>query len=184
MCVRFSPMAGNVEDFAPRANEDRDRRRSWADRDGVEWGDAARIHSVAADQQVRRKAVTGRQTDHNLSHLGGITDLFTPIRFQRLGNSADRRLILREEFGRVLVRAGAPVCPHSAGFKGANLHPERGQFLGKRFRKAPNSPFSCVVRRAARSGQAAADRRYLEDTAAPLLAHVRYGRTGDVNETP
>src|SRR5882757_5461973 len=72
---------------------------------------------VAADQQVRRKAVTGRQTEHNLSDLGGIADLFTPIRFQSLGNSADRRLILREEFGRVLVRAGAPVCPHSAGFK-------------------------------------------------------------------
>jgi hypothetical protein len=60
---------------------------------------------IAADQQVRRKAVTGRQTEHNLSHLDGIADLFTPIRFQSLGNSADRRLILREEFGGVLVRA-------------------------------------------------------------------------------
>jgi len=34
----FSPMAGNVGDLAPRANEDRDRRRSWADQDGVKWG--------------------------------------------------------------------------------------------------------------------------------------------------
>jgi hypothetical protein len=73
---------------------------------------------VAADQQVRRKAITRRQTEHNLSHLDGIADLFTPIRFQGLGNSADRRLILREEFGRALVRASASVCPHPAGFKG------------------------------------------------------------------
>src|ERR1700733_15334497 len=138
---------------------------------------------VAADQQVRRKAVTRRQTEHNLSHLDGIADLFTPIRFQGLGNSANGRFIVREEFGRVLVRAGTPVRPHSAGFKGANLYPERGQFLGKRFRKAPNSPLRCMVRRAARSGQAAADRRYLEDAAALLLAHERHGRAGDVNHT-
>src|SRR6202166_318836 len=145
-------------------------------------GFSAEANRVAADQQVRRKAVTRRQTEHNLSHLDGIADLFTPIRFQGLGNSANGRFIVGEEFGRVLVRAGTPVRPHSAGFKGANLHRERGQFLGKRFRKAPNSPFRCMVRRAARSGQAAADRRYLEDAAAPLLAHVRYGRTGDVND--
>jgi hypothetical protein len=79
--------------------------------------------------------------------------------------------------------AGAPIRPHSAGFKGANLHPDRGQFLGKRFRKASNRPFRCMVRRAAGPSQAAADRRYLEDAAAPLLAHVRYGRTGDVNDS-
>jgi hypothetical protein len=121
-------------------------------------GFAGEANRVAADQQVRRKAVIRRQTEHNLSHLDGIADLFTPIRFQGLGNSADRRLILRKEFGRVLVRAGAPVRPHSAGFKGANLHAERGQFLGKRLRKASNSPFRCMVRGAARTGQAAADR--------------------------
>src|SRR5215467_13144870 len=143
---------------------------------------AGEANRVAADQQVRRKAVTRRQTEHNLSHLDGIADLFTPIRFQGLGNSANGRFIVGEEFGRVLVRAGTPVRPHSAGFKGANLHPERGQFLGKRFRKASNRPFRCMISCAARSGQSAADRRYLEDAAAPLLAHVRYGRTGDVND--
>ena len=145
-------------------------------------GFGGEANRVTADQQVGRKAVTGRQTEHNLSHLGGIADLFTPIRFQGLGNSANGRFIVGEEFGRVLVRAGTPVRPHSAGFKGANLHPERGQFLSERFRKASNSPFRCMVRRAARSGQAAADRRDLEDAAASLRAHVRYGRTGDVND--
>src|SRR6266850_1592662 len=68
-------------------------------------------------------------------------DLFTPIRLQGLGNSADGRFIVGEEFGRVLVRAGTPVRPHSAGFKGANRHAERRQFLSERFREASNGPF-------------------------------------------
>ena len=33
------------------------------------------------------RLIAGRQTKHNLSHLGGIADLFAPIRFQGLGNS-------------------------------------------------------------------------------------------------
>jgi hypothetical protein len=41
-------------------------------------GFAGEANRVAADQQVRRKAVTRRQTEHNLSHLDGIADLFTP----------------------------------------------------------------------------------------------------------
>jgi hypothetical protein len=77
---------------------------------------AGQANRVAADQQVRRKTVTSRQTEHNLSHLDGIADLFAPIRFQGIGNSADGRFIIGEEFGRVLVRAGTPVRPHSAGF--------------------------------------------------------------------
>jgi hypothetical protein len=74
-------------------------------------GFAGEANRVAADQQVRRKAVSRRQTEHNLSHLDGIADLFTPIRFQGLGNSANGRFIVGEEFGRVLVRAGTPVRP-------------------------------------------------------------------------
>jgi hypothetical protein len=70
-------------------------------------GFGGEANRVAADRQVGRKAVTGRQTEHNLSHLGGIADLFTPIRFQGRGNSADGRLIVGEKFGRVLVRAGS-----------------------------------------------------------------------------
>ena len=57
----------------------------------------------------------------------------------------------------------------------------QAELLSKRFREANDSPFRCMVRRAARPSQAAADRCYLEDAAAPLLAHERYGRTGDVN---
>ncbi len=88
---------------------------------------AGEANRVAADQQVRRKAVNRRETEH-LSHLDGVADLFTPIRLQDLGNSADGRFIVGEEFGRVLVRASTPVRPHSAGFKGANGHAERRQF--------------------------------------------------------
>ena len=121
-------------------------------------GFAGEANRVAADQQMRRKAVNRRQTEHNLSHLDWVADLFTPIRFQDLGNSADGRFIVGEEFGRVLVRASTPVRPHSAGFKGANGHAERRQFLSERFREAFNGPFRSMVRRAAWSGQAAADR--------------------------
>src|ERR1700733_2980293 len=39
-------------------------------------GFAGEANRVAADQQVRRKAITRRQTEHNLSHLDGIGDLF------------------------------------------------------------------------------------------------------------
>jgi hypothetical protein len=51
-----------------------------------------------------------------------------------------------------------PVRPHSAGFKGANRHAERRQFLSERFREASTGPFRSMVGRAARSGQAAANR--------------------------
>jgi len=50
------------------------------------------------------------------------------------------------------------VYPHATGFKGAHLHAERGQLLGKRFREASDSLFRCMVRRAAGPSQAAADR--------------------------
>ena len=46
--------------------------------------------------------VTGRQTKHNVSYLGGITDLLPPIRFQGLGNGPDGGFIVREQF---------PACP-------------------------------------------------------------------------
>src|SRR5579863_10422059 len=108
-------------------------------------GFAGEANRVAADQQVRRKTVTGRQTELKLSHLGGIADLLAPIRFQSLGNSANGRFIVGEEFGRVLVRPGTPVRPHSAGFQGANRHAERRQFLSERFREASNGPFRSMV---------------------------------------
>jgi hypothetical protein len=73
---------------------------------------------------------------------------FPKYDFKGLGNSAHRRFIVGEEFGCALVHAGAPVRLHSAGFEGANLHPERGQFLGKGFRKASDSPFRNMVGRA------------------------------------
>ena len=42
-------------------------------------GFAGEANRVAADQQVRRKAANRRQTEHNLSHLDWVADLFTPI---------------------------------------------------------------------------------------------------------
>ena len=50
-------------------------------------GFGGEANRVATDQEVRRKTVTGRQTKHNLSYLGGITDLFPPIRFQALATA-------------------------------------------------------------------------------------------------
>ena len=105
-------------------------------------GFCGEANRIAADQQVRRKAVAGRQTEHNLSHLDGIADLFTPIRFQSLGNSADRRLILREEFGRVLVRASAPVCPHPAGFKAQTFTPNGDSSWARDSVKPPTAHFA------------------------------------------
>jgi hypothetical protein len=113
---------------------------------------------LTASGKLLRKTVTGRQTKHNLSYLGGITDLFPPIRFQGLGNGPDGRFIVRKQFRRVLISAGAPIRPHATGLKGAHLHAERRELLGKRFREASDSPFRCMVRRAAGPSQAAADR--------------------------
>jgi len=111
-------------------------------------GFGGEANRVATDQEVRRKTVTGRQTRHNLRYLGGITDVFPPIRFQGLGNGPDGRFIVRKRFRHVLISAGAPIRPHATGLKGAHLHAERRQLLGKRFREASDSPFRCMVRRA------------------------------------
>ncbi len=50
----------------------------------------------------------GLSKEHNLSHLGGITDLFPPIRFQGFGNGSDGGFVVREEFRCVLSRQEGP----------------------------------------------------------------------------
>ncbi len=103
----------------------------------------------------------------------------------RLGSSANGRFIIREEFGRALVRSGAPVRPHSAGLKEAQtLYAERDSSWARDSVKPPTAHLRSMVGRAADgrgSGGPPTDDIWRMQ---PLrcFAHVWYGRTGDIND--
>ena len=140
------------------------------------------MNGVTAQQKMRWEMIAVSQTKDELSHLGRIAILVAPERRQRLDHRAHGRFIIREQVRRVLVRASAPVRPHSAGFERAHLDAKRGHFLGQGLGESANRPFGGMVSRAAGKGQAAADGRDLKDAAALLLSHDRQRGTGHVDD--
>src|SRR5260370_18070775 len=90
-----------------------------------------------------------------------IAGLISPIGFVGVGEGADRRFIVREQLGRILVRAVAPVGAYAAGFKRAEFDAEGRDFLSERFGESSHRPFGGVVGRVAGASDAAADGRYL-----------------------
>src|SRR5436190_14089944 len=78
---------------------------------------------------MRRQALALSQTKNELRHFYRIADLVAPVRCQRLDHRADGWFIVRKQNRRFLVRANAPICPHSPWFEGTHLDAKRRDFL-------------------------------------------------------
>src|SRR5256886_1145467 len=131
---------------------------------------------------MRREALALSQTKDELRHFYGIAHLVAPVRCQRLDHRAHGWFIVRKQNRRVLVRANAPICPHSPWFEGTHLDAKRRDFLCQRFGKSSNRPLGSMVAGTARTGQAAAHGGDLKDVTAPLLAHDRKRSAGHIND--
>src|SRR5881628_1542119 len=73
---------------------------------------------------MRRQALALSQTKNELRHFYRIADLVAPVRCQRLDHRAHGWFIVRKQDRRFLVRANAPICPHSAGSRAHTLTPK------------------------------------------------------------
>ena len=91
-------------------------------------GFAGEANRVAADQQMRRKAVTRRQTEHNPSHLGGIADFFTPIRLSYRGRHQEGHTISALPGNVILCPCYAEI--HRAAFRARGPAVMRGSVAG------------------------------------------------------
>src|SRR2546427_3084278 len=81
---------------------------------------------------MRRQALALSQTKNELRHFYRIADLVAPVRCQRLDHRAHGWFIVRKQNRRFLVRANAPICPHSPWFEGTHLDAKRRDFLDRK----------------------------------------------------
>jgi hypothetical protein len=124
-------------------------------------GLASMLNGVTAQQEMCGQTIAGSQMKDDLSHLYRIAGLLAPIKLRRLGYRAHRRLIIREQFGRVLVRANAPVRSHAARFGRTYLDAKRGHFLSKSLRESPNRPLGRMVPGVPGTGQATTHSQFI-----------------------
>src|SRR5260370_6727548 len=93
---------------------------------------------------------------------------------QYLQERTDRGLILRQQVRRILNAAPCPVGPNTPRLQCADLDSEGRDFHRQRVAETAHRPLGRVVRRIARNGVAATDRRHLKDVTALLLTHHRH----------
>src|SRR6266852_4115421 len=132
------------------------------------------LFGIDTEDQPHRHLVTICQLQNYARNLSRIA-FQTPFEAsQHLQERTDRGLILRQQVRRILTGAPCPVGPNTSRLQCADLDSKGRDFHRQRVAETAHRPLGRVVRRIARNGVAATDRRYLKDVTAFLLTHHRH----------
>src|SRR5258707_8503526 len=132
------------------------------------------LFRIDTEDQPHRHLVAIRQLHNYVRDFPRIA-FRTPFESsQYLEERTDRGLILRQQVRRILTGAPCPVGPNASRLQCADLDSEGRDFHRQRVAETAHRPLGRVIRRIARNGEAATDRRHLKDVTAFLLTHHRH----------